>query len=141
VHNKTHPVAKFVVLTGGITLGCRTGPPGYIGWRASMTTLCRSQLYPPVRDYEFGYCMVKLKGYKSERHVLLLYIWTLDGPKKSGCDLIGKMFLQVLYFMVCQHFTDIFGDFFSANLNLKEISENIWLYKISPKISYSFSNF
>jgi len=69
------------------------------------------------------------------------YIWTLDGPKKSGCDLIGKMFLQVLYFMVCQHFTDIFGDFFSANLNLKEISENIWLYKISPKISYSFSNF
>ncbi len=35
-------------------LGYRTGPPGYIGWRASTNTLCRSQLYPPVRDYELG---------------------------------------------------------------------------------------
>ncbi len=30
------------------------GPPGYIGWRASTRTLCRSWQYPPVRDYEFG---------------------------------------------------------------------------------------
>ncbi len=35
--------------------GCRTGPPGYTGWQAGKTPLCRSQLYPPVRDYEFGY--------------------------------------------------------------------------------------
>jgi hypothetical protein len=27
--------------------GCRTGPPGYIGWRVSTTTPCHSQLYPP----------------------------------------------------------------------------------------------
>jgi hypothetical protein len=27
----------------------------YVGWWAGMTTQCRSQLYPPVRDYEFGY--------------------------------------------------------------------------------------
>ncbi len=25
------------------------------GWRTGTTTLCRSQLYPPVRDYVFGY--------------------------------------------------------------------------------------
>jgi hypothetical protein len=30
------------------------GPPGYIGWQADTTTLCRSQLYLPFRDYEFG---------------------------------------------------------------------------------------
>ncbi len=29
--------------------------PAYIGWRASTATLCLNQLYPPVRDYEFGY--------------------------------------------------------------------------------------
>ncbi len=34
--------------------GWRTGPPGYIGWRAGTTTLCQSRLYPPVRDYEFA---------------------------------------------------------------------------------------
>jgi hypothetical protein len=27
-----------------------------VAWRAGTATLCRSQLYPPVRDYEFGYC-------------------------------------------------------------------------------------
>ncbi len=37
--------------------GCRTGPPGHIGWQQVVTTtLCRCQLYPPVRDYEFGSC-------------------------------------------------------------------------------------
>jgi hypothetical protein len=28
-------------------LGCRTGLPAYVAWRAGSTTLCRSQLYPP----------------------------------------------------------------------------------------------
>jgi hypothetical protein len=35
--------------------GCRTGPSGYLGWRAGTTTLCHSRLYSPVSDYEFGY--------------------------------------------------------------------------------------
>jgi len=30
-------------------------PPGYLGWQAGITTLCRSQLYPPFRNNEFGY--------------------------------------------------------------------------------------
>ncbi len=29
--------------------------PGYTGWQAGTTALCRSQLCPPVRDYEFCY--------------------------------------------------------------------------------------
>ncbi len=29
------------------TQGCRTGPPGYIGWRAGTTILCQSRLYHP----------------------------------------------------------------------------------------------
>ncbi len=33
-----------------LALGCRTGPPSFIGWRAGMTTLCHSRLYPPVRN-------------------------------------------------------------------------------------------
>ncbi len=52
-------------LTGGniiqltiwhMVVRCRTGPSGYIGWRAGTTTLCHSRLYSPVRDYQFGYC-------------------------------------------------------------------------------------
>jgi hypothetical protein len=35
--------------------GCRTGLPGYIGWRTGTRTIYRSRLYPPVRDFEFGY--------------------------------------------------------------------------------------
>jgi hypothetical protein len=31
------------------------GPSGYIGWRVGTTTPCHSGLYPPVRNYEFGY--------------------------------------------------------------------------------------
>ncbi len=48
-------VAKFIVPGWGdkvnfdIGFTC-TDLPGYIGWRAGTTTLCRSQLYP-----EFGY--------------------------------------------------------------------------------------
>jgi hypothetical protein len=34
----------------GIGLCCRTGPPGYKGWRDGTTTLCKSRLYPPVWD-------------------------------------------------------------------------------------------
>jgi hypothetical protein len=29
--------------------GCRTGPPAYVAWRASTTTLCPSRLFPQVR--------------------------------------------------------------------------------------------
>ncbi len=29
----------------------------HIGWRAGTTALCQSRLYPPVRDYEFGYSL------------------------------------------------------------------------------------
>jgi hypothetical protein len=39
-------------MTGGIkstmALGCCTGSPGYIGWRAGTTTLCQSRFYPPA---------------------------------------------------------------------------------------------
>jgi hypothetical protein len=37
--------------------GCHTGPRGFIGWRAGTTALCQSRLYPPVRDYDFGYSL------------------------------------------------------------------------------------
>jgi hypothetical protein len=42
------PVVKFKVIDcGGIKLtpakGCRSGPPGYIGWRAGTTSLCRPE--------------------------------------------------------------------------------------------------
>ncbi len=59
-----HPArafAKFIVPDGGDKVDSGTGltytgPPGYIGWQArATTTLCRSQLYPPVRVYEFGF--------------------------------------------------------------------------------------
>ncbi len=46
-------VAKFIVPDSGI--GYRTGPPGYLGWQAGTTTLCRIQLYPSFSDCEFGY--------------------------------------------------------------------------------------
>jgi hypothetical protein len=55
----SHPVAEFIIpdwedkVNSGI--GLSAGMPGYIGWRAGTTILCRSQLYLPVRDYEFGY--------------------------------------------------------------------------------------
>ncbi len=58
-HAWIQPVAKFIVSAWGdkvnCGIGCRTGPSGYKGWRAGTTTQCLSQLYPPVRDYEFGY--------------------------------------------------------------------------------------
>jgi hypothetical protein len=47
----TFYVSKFLVLGVGDIVdsgieGCRTGPPGYIGWRAGMKTLRRSRLFP-----------------------------------------------------------------------------------------------
>ncbi len=33
-------------------------PMPYVAWRAGTTTLCRSQLYPLGRDYEFGYYFI-----------------------------------------------------------------------------------
>ncbi len=51
---------------------CRTGPPGYIGWQASTTTLCRSQLkYLPFRDYEFGYKLHKMTGRYDTPYVMV----------------------------------------------------------------------
>jgi hypothetical protein len=48
---ETNPVAKFIVPDWGNKvnsgIGFRTGPPGFIGWRAGTTTLCQSRLYPP----------------------------------------------------------------------------------------------
>jgi hypothetical protein len=49
----TFIVAKFLKLTPA--KGCRTGPPGNIDWWAGATTLCRSQIYPSVRDLESCY--------------------------------------------------------------------------------------
>jgi hypothetical protein len=57
------PVAKFIVPDRGIlstpAYCCRTGPPAYVAGRAGTTTLCRSQLYPSVRDYELDYWFPK----------------------------------------------------------------------------------
>jgi hypothetical protein len=60
--NDTKYVAKFIVpdlgdrVTSGIGFSSRPARlHKYIGRRAGMTTLCRSQLHPPVRNYEFGY--------------------------------------------------------------------------------------
>jgi hypothetical protein len=54
-------VAKFIVpdwrdkVNSGIGLAYRMTKL-HIGWRDGTTTLCmRSQLYPPVKEYEFGY--------------------------------------------------------------------------------------
>jgi hypothetical protein len=53
------PVAKFIVPGWGDKvnsgIGLSPGPTGYIGWRTGTTTLSRSQLYTPVRDFEFVY--------------------------------------------------------------------------------------
>ncbi len=50
-------VAKFIVpdwgVDSGIGLSHRPARQ-HIGWRASTITLCQSQLYHPVTDYEFG---------------------------------------------------------------------------------------
>jgi hypothetical protein len=35
-------------------IGLLYRPARYIGWQAGATTLCRSQLYHPFRDYEVG---------------------------------------------------------------------------------------
>ncbi len=58
--------AKFVVSDWGdkvdSSIGCRTCPPGYIGWKAGTLTQFRSQLYPPFRVYKFGYRMISHIG-------------------------------------------------------------------------------
>jgi hypothetical protein len=52
-------VAKFIVPDWGDKGDSGTvllyRPPGYIGWRAGTTTPSQNQLYPPFRNYEFGY--------------------------------------------------------------------------------------
>jgi hypothetical protein len=51
---------------GGIKLttasGCRTGLQAT---KAGRTILCRSQLYPPYRDYEYGYSSVEHLQYST----------------------------------------------------------------------------
>ncbi len=64
-------VAKFIVpdlgdkVDSGIGLSYR---PAYIALPAGTATLCRSQLYPPIRDYEFGY-------YETGYWMLVLVSW------------------------------------------------------------------
>jgi hypothetical protein len=56
------PESKFLgpywgeIVDSGIGLSYRTARLN-IGWRTGTTTLCQSRLYPPVRDYEFGYSL------------------------------------------------------------------------------------
>jgi hypothetical protein len=38
----------------GVGLGCRTGPPRYLGWRAVTTTRRHGRLHPPVKGQELG---------------------------------------------------------------------------------------
>jgi hypothetical protein len=53
-------VAKFTVLDWGAKVSSCIGlsyRPArlHVGWRAGTTTLCRSHIYPRVRNYEFGF--------------------------------------------------------------------------------------
>jgi hypothetical protein len=56
-YDNDSPVAAFIVPDRGDKVGSGIGLSyrQYKGWQAVMTTLCRSQLYPPFRDYAFGY--------------------------------------------------------------------------------------
>ncbi len=56
----------------------RTGPSGCISWRAGTTTLCHCRLYPPVRDYEFGYWTVGVS-------VLIMCYLLADNSVLVGC--------------------------------------------------------
>ncbi len=49
--------AQFIVPYWGDKIDYSIGLSGYIGWRAGSTTPCHSRRYPPVRDYEFGFCI------------------------------------------------------------------------------------
>jgi hypothetical protein len=42
------PVAKFLVPDwGSMAVGCHTGTPAYVAWRAGTTIICQSQLLSP----------------------------------------------------------------------------------------------
>ncbi len=61
--------AQFIVPDWGVKVyhsisGCRTGPSGYIGRRVGTTTICLSRLYPPLKDYKFGYSTVNSTVYQ-----------------------------------------------------------------------------
>ncbi len=66
------PVAEFIdpwlgdKVNSGIGLSYRHAR--LQGWRAVTTTLCLSWLYPPVRDYEFGYSAGIFKQYVGDRN-------------------------------------------------------------------------
>jgi hypothetical protein len=71
-----YPVAKFIVSDWGDKVDSGRGlsyRPArlHIGWQAGKTPLCRSQLYPPVSDYEFGY---SIDGH-TVRLMLPSYMW------------------------------------------------------------------
>ncbi len=79
------PAAKFIVPDGGNKVNSGVGlsywPTRLHGWRAGTTTPWRSQLYRPVRDYEFGYwsvCIllrdpIKLHSVRTESTSLCLF--------------------------------------------------------------------
>jgi hypothetical protein len=45
-----NPMLEVTLSPQSGSMNSATGPPGYIGWRASTTILCQSRLYPTVRD-------------------------------------------------------------------------------------------
>ncbi len=55
-------------------MGCRTSPSGYIRWRVGTTTLCQRRLYPPIRDYEFGYMTKWKTNVSALRQIFAVYI-------------------------------------------------------------------
>jgi hypothetical protein len=61
-----YTVAVFLVPGWGMkpimALGFLTDLPSYIGWQASTTTRCHSQLHPPVTDKELGLSTLYLIG-------------------------------------------------------------------------------
>jgi hypothetical protein len=89
---KLYPVVKFLVpgwgdkVDSGIGLSYRP-TIGYIGRQAGATTLCRSQLYPPFRNYELGYCFVAkccvIERFcdVSEKKVMFCYALPFSGPR------------------------------------------------------------
>ncbi len=70
------PWIGYIVDSG---IGCRTVLPVYVAWRAR--TLCRSQLYPSVRDLKFSLrtqlCLLQLFYTKSEKSDFrkLFFFW------------------------------------------------------------------
>ncbi len=73
-------------------MGCRTGPPGYLlpAGRGT-TTLCRSQLYPPFRDYEFGYSFITL--FFAVQAATTEWLGDMPNPLEIGGQIEGCLLL------------------------------------------------